>query len=107
MTIYHTMRLLEAHDVLTYVMQVTGKCGSVICRLVPAPRGTGIVAAPVPKKLLTLAGVEDCYTSSRGCTRCLGNFVKATFAAIGKTYSFLTPDLWPQTSFTASPFQKE
>ena len=33
-------------------VQVTGKCGSIWVRLIPAPRGTGIVSAPVPKKLL-------------------------------------------------------
>ena len=60
-------------------------------RLIPAPKGTGLVAAPTPKKVLQLAGVTDCYTTSRGSTRTLGNFVKATFAAIGNTYGFLTP----------------
>merc|ERR1712000_343712 len=30
-------------------------------KLVPAPRGTGIVAAPASKRVLQLAGVEDCY----------------------------------------------
>ena len=54
--------------------QVTGKCGSVVVRLIPAPRGTGIVSAPVPKKLLTMAGIDDCYTSARGATATLGNF---------------------------------
>ena len=54
--------------------QVTGKCGSVLVRLIPAPRGTGIVAAGVPKKLLNMAGVSDCYTSARGQTATLGNF---------------------------------
>ena len=54
--------------------QVTGKCGAVLVRLIPAPRGTGIVAAAVPKKLLTMAGVSDCYTSARGQTATLGNF---------------------------------
>ncbi|KNE55569.1 40S ribosomal protein S2 [Allomyces macrogynus ATCC 38327] len=90
----------------TVPAKVTGKCGSVVTRLVPAPRGTGIVAAPVPKKLLQLAGITDCYTSARGSTRTLGNFVKATFAAIGNTYAFLTPDLWPTTAFTKAPFHE-
>ena len=54
----------------------TGKCGSCRVRLVPAPRGSGLVAAPVPKKLLQFAGVEDCFTQSTGQTRTLGNFVK-------------------------------
>merc|ERR1712224_654067 len=78
----------------TVPMKVTGKCGSVSVRLVPAPRGTGLVAARVPKKLLQFAGIEDVYTSSCGSTRTLGNFVKATFQAISKTYGYLTPDLW-------------
>ena len=74
-------------------------------RLIPAPRGTGIVSAPVPKKLLMMAGIDDCYTSARGCTATLGNFAKATFDAISKTYSYLTPDLWKETVFTKSPYQ--
>lgn len=93
-------------DPHTVPSKVTGRCGSVICRLVPAPRGTGIVAAPTPKKLLQLAGITDCYTTSRGSTRTLGNFVKATFAAIGNTYAFLTPDLWKSEEFKQSPYQE-
>jgi small subunit ribosomal protein S2e len=89
----------------TVPVKVTGKCGSVTARLVPAPRGTGIVAAPVPKRLLQLAGVQDCYTTSRGSTKTLGNFVKATFQAISGTYCFLTPDLWPEGHLTKSPYQ--
>jgi len=53
---------------------VTGKCGSVLVRLIPAPRGTGIVSAPVPKKLLHMAGIDDCYTAACGQTATLGNF---------------------------------
>merc|ERR1711982_217115 len=52
----------------TVPCKVTGKCGSVLVRLIPAPRGTGIVAASVPKKLLQMAGIEDCHTSARGQT---------------------------------------
>merc|ERR1712048_613924 len=55
----------------TVPMKVTGKCGSVSVRLVPAPRGTGLVAARVPKKLLQFAGIEDAYTSSCGSTKTL------------------------------------
>ena len=60
----------------TVPCKVTGKCGSVTVRLVPAPRGSGIVAARVPKKVLQFAGIEDVFTSSRGSTKTLGNFVK-------------------------------
>ncbi|OBS60013.1 hypothetical protein A6R68_08859 [Neotoma lepida] len=70
--------------------------------------GTGIVSAPVPKKLLIIASIDDCYTSARGCTATLGNFAKATFAfdAISKIYSHLTPDLWKETVFSKSPYQE-
>ena len=60
----------------TVPCKVTGKCGSVTVRMVPAPRGAGIVAARVPKKVLQFAGIEDVFTSSRGSTKTLGNFVK-------------------------------
>ncbi|KAB0379517.1 hypothetical protein FD755_007301 [Muntiacus reevesi] len=90
----------------TVPCKVTGRCGSVLVRLIPAPRGTGIVSAPVPKKLLMMASIDDCYTSARGCTATLGNFAKATFDAISKTYSYLTPDLWKETVFTKSPYQE-
>lgn len=86
--------------------KVTGKCGSVRVRLIPAPRGTGLVAAPITKKLLGMAGIEDCYTSARGHTRTMGNFVKACYAALGKTYSYLSPDLWTPTVFTKSPLEE-
>ncbi|KAH8611553.1 Ribosomal protein S5 N terminal domain [Trypanosoma vivax] len=90
-------------DPHTIPMKVTGKCGSVSVRLIPAPRGAGIVAAPVPKKILEFAGVEDVYTSSCGKTRTRGNFIMATFYALRKTYGFLTPDLWAETEVTRDP----
>ncbi|KAJ8793255.1 hypothetical protein J1605_000250 [Eschrichtius robustus] len=90
----------------TVPCKVAGRCGSVLVRLIPSPRGTGIVSAPVPKKLLMMAGIDDCYTSARGSTATLGNFAKATFDTISKTYSYLTPDLWKETVFTKSPYQE-
>lgn len=83
--------------------KVTGKCGSVTVRLIPAPRGSGVVASPVVKKLLELGGVEDAYTSSSGSTKTTENTLKAAFAAIGNTYGFLTPNLWKETALEASP----
>ena len=90
----------------TVPCKVTGKCGSVWVRLIPAPRGTGIVSATVPKKLLQMAGIDDCYTSARGSTGTLGNFAKVTYAAVAATYAYLTPDLWKETIFQKSPYQK-
>jgi small subunit ribosomal protein S2e len=100
---YWGSKLGEPHTVPT---KVTGKCGSVTSRIVPAPRGTGIVAAPVPKKLLQFAGIEDCYTTTRGSTKTQGNFLKATFQAISCTYGYLTPDLWAEEQLQKSPFEK-
>jgi len=90
----------------TVPVKVTGKCGSVRVRLVPAPRGTGIVAAKTPKKILQFAGIEDVYTSAKGSTKTMGNFVKATFEALSRTYFYLTPDLWKQAPFTPTPYQQ-
>ncbi|CAD7673292.1 unnamed protein product [Nyctereutes procyonoides] len=88
---YWGNKIRKPHTVLC---KVTGHCGSVLVHLIPAPRGTGIVSAPVPKKLLMMAGIDDCYTSAGA----------ATFGAISKTYSYLTPDLWKETVFTKSPY---
>jgi small subunit ribosomal protein S2e len=90
----------------TVPCKVTGKCGSITVRLIPAPRGTGLVAATVPKKLLNMAGIEDCYTASVGSTCTLGNFAKATYYAIQKTYAILTPDLWAGNDLGKSPFSE-
>jgi small subunit ribosomal protein S2e len=90
----------------TVPCKITGKCGSIRLRLVPAPRGTGIVAARVPKKVLQFAGIEDVFTSSKGNTKTMGNFVKATFDAIRLIYGYLTPDLWRETVLNKTPYQE-
>lgn len=72
--------------------QVTGKCGSVLVRLIPAPRGTSIVAAAVPKKLLQMAGVSDCYTSARGQTATLGNFGEDSKSQDHRYYNWSEPE---------------
>jgi len=89
----------------TVPCKVSGKCGSVSVKLIPAPRGTGIVSAPIPKKLLQMAGIDDCYTQAKGSTCTLGNFAKATYLAIQQTYAYLTPDLWPEGSLDKTPYQ--
>jgi len=92
----------------TVPCKLTGKCGSVRMRLIPAPKGTGIVAAIAPKKILKMAGIEDCYTASRGKTRTMGNFIKATFYALSKSYGFLTPNFWEEQEITVPhPYSEE
>lgn len=78
----------------TLPTKITGKCGSVRIRLIPAPRGTGIVGAPPTKKILGFAGVHDCFSQSRGNTDTMENFVRAAYDALYKSYCYLTPDLW-------------
>jgi len=87
-------------------MKLTGKSGSVSVRLIPAPRGSGVVGSPTLKKMLMFAGVADCFSSSTGHTRTKGNFMKATFQALKNSYAFLTPDLWTETVAKPTPFQE-
>lgn len=90
----------------TVPMKTTGKCGSALVRLVPAPRGTGLVAASALKKFLVMAGVQDCYTKTGGKTRTMANFLKAAYNALVVTNTYLTPDFWAPTVFQTAPFQK-
>jgi small subunit ribosomal protein S2e len=90
----------------TVPVKCMGKCGSVRVRLIPAPRGSGLVAGGTPKKVLAFAGIEDCFTSSCGGTKTLGNFVKATYYALRKTYNYLSPDLWAKSEFSMAPVQE-
>ena len=63
-------------DPHTVPMKVSGKCGSVRVRLIPAPRCTHIVGAPTTKKILAFAGIKDCFSNSNGSTKTRGNFMK-------------------------------
>jgi small subunit ribosomal protein S5 len=65
--------------------EVTGRSGSVQVILKPAPRGLGLAAAEVPKIILRLAGIKDCWTQSLGQTRTTLNFALATFDALKQT----------------------
>jgi len=62
----------------------------------------------IPKKVLGYAGINDCFTSSRGATATGGNFVKAVFAAIKATYGYNHIEVWEQPDLAAKkhPFQE-
>jgi small subunit ribosomal protein S5 len=64
---------------------VEGKCGSVRIKLLPAPRGTGLVMGDEGKKILRLAGIEDVYAVTKGQTRTTFNVAKAIIDALKKT----------------------
>ena len=82
----------------TLATKITGKCGSVRLRLIPAPKGTGIIGAPPTKKLLGFAGVEDIFSQSTGSTDTMENFVRAIYDALYKSYKYLSPELWNLSS---------
>ena len=88
----------------TISTKITGKCGSVRVRLVPAPRGTGIVGAYPTKKLLGFCGVEDIFSQSTGSTDTCENFVRAIYDALYKSYKYLTPELWNVGGITENIF---
>ncbi len=69
----------------TVPFKVFGKSGSVRVILIPAPQGTGLVAAKELKKLLSLAGIKDVYSKTFGRRRTTFNLVKAGFNALKKT----------------------
>jgi len=94
-------------DPHTVPCKLTGKCGSCRVRLIPAPRGTGLVAATVTKKVLAMAGIEDVYCRSKGQTRTTGNFIVACFLALRKSYKILTPDLWTGREILPNPLDVE
>lgn len=67
---------------------VEGKSGSVKIKLIPAPKGVGLVAGDVAKAVLRLAGIRDVWTKTFGDTRTTLNFALATYNALRNTYRF-------------------
>ncbi|MFB6490791.1 MAG: 30S ribosomal protein S5 [Thermoproteus sp. AZ2] len=67
---------------------VEGKSGSVVVRLIPAPKGVGLVAGGVAKTILRLAGVRDVWSKTFGDTRTTLNFALATYNALWNTWRF-------------------
>ena len=66
----------------TVPFAVRGKSGSVEITLKPAPQGIGLATGNVAKKILTLAGVKDCWAFTKGKTKTTVNYAKAVFNAL-------------------------
>jgi len=64
--------------------KVVGKSGSVEITLKPAPKGIGLAAGDIPKRVLAFSGVKDIWTQSTGQTRTTFNQAFATFDALRK-----------------------
>ena len=61
---------------------VEGKCASVVVKLMPAPKGKGLVVEKEVAKILELAGVKDCWSKISGQSKNKINLVKATEQAL-------------------------
>ncbi|TBU05641.1 ribosomal protein S2 [Hamiltosporidium magnivora] len=90
----------------TVPCKVTGKCGSVAIKLIPAPKGSGIRAGTIPRKIFQLAGVKDVFTISRGQTSTTQNFAGATIAALDQASSFFVPSMWEKKNEDQNPLLK-
>jgi len=90
----------------TLPMKLSGSCGSVRVRLIPAPRGTGIIGSNITQKILFYAGVHDCFSTASGQTKTSGNFIMAVYEALKRSYEFLTPDQWEKRKLKLTPYEE-
>jgi small subunit ribosomal protein S5 len=84
----------------------TGKNSSTQIKIMPAPRGVGIVANETAKKVLELAGIKDVWTQSKGRTRNVLNMVLATVQALDKLNKLKEGNA-PAQEATATPNAQE
>jgi SSU ribosomal protein S5P len=68
--------------------KLVGKAGSVTVEIMPGPRGLGLVADDVVKKLLALAGIQDAWSRSFGMTSTLLSKAQAVYNAFRDMHSF-------------------
>jgi len=76
----------------------TGKSGSVTITLKPAPRGVGIAANEIVRKVLGMAGVKDIWSFSRGRTRGVYNTAMAVFNALDNLNKMKYKGDWETTA---------
>ncbi len=74
--------------------KVEGKCGSTRAVLHPAPKGLGLAVGKTARIVLSLGGVRDIWSETRGDTRTRPNYAKAVFQALRNTYKITTPMDW-------------
>src|SRR3989338_3967797 len=63
---------------------VEGKCGAIRIRLIPGPKGKGLIIQEELKKVLKLAGIQDVWSKTYGNTHRRLNLVKACMSALQK-----------------------
>ena len=64
---------------------VEGKAASVKVKLIPAPKGTGLVVGDAIKPVMKFVGITDVWSSTQGNTGTRLNFVKAAIKALSQT----------------------
>jgi len=69
---------------------VEGKCGSVRIKLIPAPKGKGLVVEKECAKVLALAGIRNVYSKTSGQTNTKSNLIWALLDALHKLTSTKT-----------------
>ena len=62
--------------------KVSGKCGSTIIELKPAPKGTGLNTESECAKILKAAGIKDVWSQTRGQTKTKINLIDACLKAL-------------------------
>jgi small subunit ribosomal protein S5 len=71
----------------TVPFKIEGKMSSVNVTLIPAPGGVGLAVGNVGKTILSLAGIADVWSMTRGQTQTTINFARAIFDALKKLSS--------------------
>src|SRR3989338_2618062 len=77
----------ESHSI---PFAVEGKCGSIRIKLMPAPKGTGLIVEKECKKVIALAGIKDMYSKTEGQTVTRVNLLYACVDALRKLTSMNT-----------------
>ncbi|KAM0679725.1 40S ribosomal protein [Glugoides intestinalis] len=78
----------------TVITKCSGKCGSVVVKVVPAPIGTGIECSDIHRRIFELAGIQDIFVKSYGRTKTTENLAKAIINALERTGNFFLPQDW-------------
>jgi len=79
-------------------IRAIGKNGSVEVTLKPAPRGLGVAANPVVRKVLIAAGIKDGWSFSRGHTENVYNMAMATIHAMDSLNKMRYRGDWKETA---------
>jgi len=87
---------------------VTGKCGSVEVKFMPAPKGKGLCCASDIAKVLALAGIKDIWAKTRGQTRNRLNFVYACEDALRQLVKTkVLPENYGAVALVEGSFEEE